>query len=140
MPISLQVFLLLLVLFQVPTRTSTFEINSNRNNRSIHHNKKTNSRRRRRRRRTSPSSALSVLSSSALSSSTSTSMTTTTSTNRKHLILVGGGHAHVQVIKALNTASRPANVDVTLIDLQQSASYSGMVVSCCSSYLLCWCI
>ena len=56
-------------------------------------------------------------------------MTTTTSTNRKHLILVGGGHAHVQVIKALNTASRPANVDVTLIDLQQSASYSGMVVS-----------
>ena len=63
-------------------------------------------------------------------------MTTTTSTNRKHLILVGGGHAHVQVIKALNTASRPANVDVTLIDLQQSASYSGMVVSYCSSYLL----
>ena len=47
----------------------------------------------------------------------------------KHLVLVGGGHAHAQVIKALNIASRPKNLQVTLIDAQKSASYSGMVVS-----------
>ena len=49
--------------------------------------------------------------------------------NKKHLVLVGGGHAHAQVIKALNVASRPKNLQVTLIDAQKSASYSGMVVS-----------
>jgi hypothetical protein len=42
-----------------------------------------------------------------------------------HLVLVGGGHAHVQVIKAL--AARPAHVRVTLIDTQTRASYSGMI-------------
>ena len=46
---------------------------------------------------------------------------------RKHLVLVGGGHAHLQVIKAFNAASRPANLDVTLVDMQENASYSGMV-------------
>ena len=49
------------------------------------------------------------------------------STRRKHLVLVGGGHAHLQVIKAFHKASRPSNLDVTLIDMQASASYSGMV-------------
>ena len=37
-----------------------------------------------------------------------------------------------QVIKALNAHSRPSNVRVTLIDLQSSASYSGMVPGCVS--------
>jgi selenide,water dikinase len=46
------------------------------------------------------------------------------------VVLIGGGHAHVQVIKALNTRSRPHNLHVTLIDLQFSASYSGMVPGC----------
>lgn len=43
----------------------------------------------------------------------------------KHLVLVGGGHAHAQVIKALNKASRPKDLKVTLIDSQKLASYSG---------------
>jgi pyridine nucleotide-disulfide oxidoreductase family protein len=46
---------------------------------------------------------------------------------RQHLVLVGGGHAHVQVIKALNHASRPKNMDVTLIDMTKTPTYSGMV-------------
>ena len=50
----------------------------------------------------------------------------------KRIVLVGGGHAHVQVIKALNAHSRPPNLNVTLIDLQSSASYSGMVPGCVS--------
>ena len=49
---------------------------------------------------------------------------------QQHLVLVGGGHAHAQVIKALNGASRPSNLRVTLIDKQSSASYSGMVPGC----------
>ncbi|KAL3822739.1 hypothetical protein ACHAXA_001004 [Cyclostephanos tholiformis] len=48
----------------------------------------------------------------------------------QRMVLIGGGHAHVQVIKALNARSRPANLHVTLIDLQSSASYSGMVPGC----------
>ena len=50
----------------------------------------------------------------------------------QHLVLIGGGHAHVQVIKAFNKASRPPNLKVTLIDVQKSASYSGMVPGCVS--------
>ena len=50
----------------------------------------------------------------------------------KRVVLIGGGHAHVQVIKALNATSRPSNLHVTLIDLQSSASYSGMVPGCVS--------
>ncbi len=46
---------------------------------------------------------------------------------QKRLVLIGGGHAHIQVIKALNKASRPENLKVILIDFQRSASYSGMV-------------
>jgi len=49
---------------------------------------------------------------------------------QQHLVLVGGGHAHAQVIKALNAASRPQNLKVTLIDQKASASYSGMVPGC----------
>lgn len=56
-------------------------------------------------------------------------------TQQQHLVLVGGGHAHAQVIKALNWASRPSNLKVTLIDQQASASYSGMVPGCiCKLY------
>ena len=45
-------------------------------------------------------------------------------------LLVGGGHAHVQVIKALNAAARPPHVRVSLIEPQLAASYSGMVPGC----------
>ena len=55
---------------------------------------------------------------------------TTTSKPVDRVLLVGGGHAHVQVIKALNSKSRPKNMHVTLIDMQKSASYSGMVPGC----------
>jgi hypothetical protein len=41
----------------------------------------------------------------------------------KSLVLVGGGHAHLQVIKAMKT--RPADLFVTLVDPQKYASYSG---------------
>ena len=44
------------------------------------------------------------------------------------MVLIGGGHAPVHVIKAFQ--SRPDNLKVTLIDLQSSASYSGMVPGC----------
>ena len=50
----------------------------------------------------------------------------------KHIVLVGGGHAHVQVIRALNAAARPRGVRVSLIEPQLSASYSGMVPGCVS--------
>ena len=50
----------------------------------------------------------------------------------QHLVLVGGGHAHIQVIKALNAQARPEHLRVTLIDVQKSASYSGMVPACVS--------
>jgi selenide,water dikinase len=54
-------------------------------------------------------------------------------TNAKQIdrvVLIGGGHAHAQVIKALNGKSRPKNMHVTLIDIQKAASYSGMVPGC----------
>jgi len=50
--------------------------------------------------------------------------------NMQRIVLIGGGHAHVQVVKALNKHSRPSNIHVTLIDLQSSAAYSGMVPGC----------
>lgn len=50
----------------------------------------------------------------------------------QHLVLIGGGHAHAQVIKALNQKSRPSHLKVTLIDAQRSAIYSGMVPGCVS--------
>ncbi|GKY97460.1 hypothetical protein MPSEU_000704400 [Mayamaea pseudoterrestris] len=48
----------------------------------------------------------------------------------KHIVLVGGGHAHVQVIKALHQRARGENVRITLIDPLESACYSGMVPGC----------
>ena len=43
-----------------------------------------------------------------------------------HLVLVGGGHAHLQVIQAMKHQSQD-QVKVTLVDGQSQASYSGMV-------------
>jgi selenide,water dikinase len=60
----------------------------------------------------------------------SLSMTNDMTRGMKRIVLVGGGHAHVQVIKALNKVSRPKDVHVTLVDLQSSVSYSGMVPAC----------
>jgi len=48
----------------------------------------------------------------------------------KQLVLVGGGHAHLQVIKEFNKKSRPKYLNVTLIDMQSFATYSGMVPGC----------
>jgi NADH dehydrogenase FAD-containing subunit len=53
---------------------------------------------------------------------------------QQHLVLIGGGHAHVQVIKALNSRDRPLHLKVTLIDAQASASYSGMVPGCIAQH------
>ena len=49
------------------------------------------------------------------------------------IVLVGGGHAHLQVIKALNKRALPSNIHVTLIDPSPLPSYSGMVPGCVSS-------
>jgi selenide,water dikinase len=51
----------------------------------------------------------------------------TNGNEKRRLVLIGGGHAHVQVIKALNHASRPEYLHVTLIDLSATPTYSGMV-------------
>jgi selenide,water dikinase len=56
------------------------------------------------------------------------------SSSPQRLVLVGGGHAHAQVIKALNKASRPKNLQVTLIDLEQAAAYSGMIPGCIAGF------
>jgi len=60
---------------------------------------------------------------------TETTETMTTTTTTKRLVLVGGGHSHLQVIKSLNHASRPENLDVVLIDSTDRPCYSGMVPS-----------
>ena len=49
---------------------------------------------------------------------------------RKVIVLVGGGHSHVQVIKGLHRAHRPSGIDVVLIDKGKSAFYSGMMPGC----------
>lgn len=46
----------------------------------------------------------------------------------QRILLVGGGHSHVQVIKSFH--ARAAGVEVTLVDPQAEASYSGMVPGC----------
>ena len=51
----------------------------------------------------------------------------TTGVQLKTLVFIGGGHAHLQAIKAFNEKSRPNNLQVILIDSQPFASYSGMV-------------
>lgn len=48
----------------------------------------------------------------------------------QNVVLIGGGHAHVQVIMACNATSRPANMKVTLVDINPTATYSGMVPGC----------
>ncbi len=53
--------------------------------------------------------------------------------NTKKIVLVGGGHAHLQVIKAFNKRDRPKDWHVTLIDKSSFASYSGMVPGCVSN-------
>ena len=57
----------------------------------------------------------------------------TNDTKRQKIVLIGGGHAHVQVIKALCKSNRPSNVDVTVIDRVSDATYSGMVPGCVSN-------
>lgn len=52
------------------------------------------------------------------------------SVKSKKIVLVGGGHAQLQVIKAFNKAARPKHWNVTLIDKNDKASYSGMVPGC----------
>ena len=63
----------------------------------------------------------------SLSVPLSSSSSSSPPTKPQHLILIGGGHAHVQVITALTAQARPSQLHVTLIDGQASASYSGMV-------------
>ena len=60
---------------------------------------------------------------------TMSSQSTLEITSCKRLVLVGGGHAHLQVIKALNHASRPEDLEVVLVDLTGQPCYSGMVPS-----------
>jgi selenide,water dikinase len=49
----------------------------------------------------------------------------------QHLVLIGGGHAHIQVIKALAQQHRsPSEVTVTVIDGNAFPTYSGMVPGC----------
>mmetsp|Transcript_19174 Transcript_19174/g.53414 ORF Transcript_19174/g.53414 Transcript_19174/m.53414 type:complete len:585 (+) Transcript_19174:240-1994(+) len=57
------------------------------------------------------------------------SSATMEATARKRLVLIGGGHSHLQVIKGLNHASRPKDLDVVLIDVTDHPCYSGMVPS-----------
>ena len=52
------------------------------------------------------------------------------SASKKTIVLVGGGHAHAQVIKAYNWAALPPSVQVVLVDPLRRASYSGMVPGC----------
>ena len=54
----------------------------------------------------------------------------TDSTRPRVVVLVGGGHAHVQVIKGLHTAFRRSNLEVVLIDKNDTAFYSGMMPGC----------
>jgi len=49
---------------------------------------------------------------------------------QKRIVLVGGGHAHVQVIKGLHHRLKPEDVDVILIDCNVTAFYSGMMPAC----------
>lgn len=61
---------------------------------------------------------------------TSSSRVMACDSEQQRLLLVGGGHAHIQVIKALNCYVRPTSLNITLIDRVCKASYSGMVPGC----------
>jgi selenide,water dikinase len=52
----------------------------------------------------------------------------------KRIVLIGGGHAHLQLIKAYNFKARPSNWHVTLIDKTRSATYSGMIPGCIANF------
>lgn len=53
---------------------------------------------------------------------------------QKRIVLIGGGHAHLQLIKAYHYKARPSNWHVTLIDKTRSASYSGMIPGCIANF------
>ena len=55
---------------------------------------------------------------------------------KKKLVLVGGGHAHLQVIKALRNNNNHDNEgwEVTVVDVQTHASYSGMIPGCVAQW------
>ena len=52
---------------------------------------------------------------------------------KKKLVLVGGGHAHLQVIKALRNNNEDG-WEVTVVDVQTHASYSGMIPGCVAQW------
>ena len=54
--------------------------------------------------------------------------------NPKSYTLSGGGHAHLQVVKALHAQARPSWLHVTLLDAQRLANYSGMVPGCVAGF------
>lgn len=53
---------------------------------------------------------------------------------QKRIVLVGGGHAQLQVIKAFNAAARPKDWNIILIDKVDRATYSGMVPGCVAQF------
>ena len=52
----------------------------------------------------------------------------------KSLVLVGGGHANIQVIKSLSTLSSKikSKLNIILVDKYDSSTYSGMIPGCVS--------
>jgi NADH dehydrogenase FAD-containing subunit len=52
----------------------------------------------------------------------------------RHILLVGGGHAHVQVLKAFHAnALQQYDTTVTVVDTYATATYSGMLPGCLAS-------
>ena len=49
---------------------------------------------------------------------------------KKELVLIGGGHTHVQVIRALTMQNALSGIRVTLISDESSVCYSGMLPGC----------